>query len=121
MATISGQFVDANTNKGLSGVVMDIYPTGDMSGSPATSFQSNDDGTFTFTSSYLDTPGSSIEVQYPGYGDTVGDAQFFNGRIELYPSTPITNIVKTIPWWAWALVILVAGFLIFKHGKKYFK
>lgn len=117
MATITGRFVDEATGKPLSDVEIDVFVGSDTSGTPVASFQSNEDGTFSFTSPYFDSNANSISVEYPGYYQLLGNVEFFYGDITLTP-TQVTKAISAIPGWAWALVVAVAGFLIFKYGKK---
>ncbi len=114
---VSGKFVDVNTGEPIGGVVMDLWATGDMSGTPMESQQANNDGTYNFSSSVLDSSSSVISVSPVGYNQMVGQPGAFQQITQLYP-TGITQIIKSIPWWAWALIVVVVlGIIHFKFKK----
>lgn len=122
MATIQGQFIDQTTAKPISDVVMDVYATSDGTIPPVTSFQSNSDGTFNISSSYLDNGEAWIDVQYPGYYQFSGVPSIFQGSILLTPNQ-VTKTIQSIPSWVWIVIVALALFIGYKYflkGKKLF-
>lgn len=114
---VAGKFINNDTLKPVPGVVVDVFATGMVSGSPMESLQANDDGTFSFSSSVMDSGESTIQVQPFGYHQMIGSPGILNGDVLLYP-TEVTKVVSSIPWWAWvAVVIVILGFINFKYKK----
>lgn len=123
MSTIQGRLIDVNTKQPLSigSIPILVYATGDQSKDPVATFYTDDNGSYSITSTVFDQyPNASVSVGPDGYGEVVGPAGFFSGDVDMYPSS-ITNTISKIPVWAWVAIGLVAAFLVWKYilkGKK---
>lgn len=117
MGQITGQFVDSVTGKPLNGVEMDFFATGDLSGTPIYSDQSNADGTFNVNNAVLDNPACVINVSYPGYQQMLGQPGVFQGTVTLTPSTAV-QMITSVPWWVWIAVAVALLFVWKKYGHK---
>lgn len=125
MATIQGQLIDSGTGQPLAvgSVAMDFHGTSDPASSVVKTFYTNDDGSFNISDSVFDQyPNGFIEVSPDGYLDLVGPPAYFNGKINVDPSS-VTKTIQSIPVWGWLLIIAAALFLGYKYlykGKKLF-
>jgi hypothetical protein len=112
--TITGQFVDSQSGKGLPYVYADVFATGDQSIMPLDTFSSDVNGNFSYTSALIDGSSPTINVGYNGYAWLAGSPGYFNGKVELVPDT-IT--ISSVPKWVWILLIIIVGFLGYKYYK----
>jgi hypothetical protein len=112
---MQGQFVDQSTNAPVPNVLVNIFQTGDMSGTPDDSFQSDGNGNFNYTSSVADSPTASLSTQANNYYQLIGNPGYFSGSVQL---TPLQATGSSIPWWVWGiLILLVVGYYLHSRGK----
>lgn len=115
MSRLTTTFSNAATGKPMPGVVIDVYPTGDMSGAPEASYQADANGVVDAEDATFDNGTCSLSVQPFGFYQVVGSPGYFQGaKVDLIPYS--TTLAK-IPAWAWILLIFVAAYF----GYKYFK
>lgn len=112
--TITGQFINSDTGKPVPYVYTDVFATGDLTGIPADTFDSDGQGRFSYSSGVLDNGTAVLNTIPNGYHQLVGSPDTFTGQIGLYPTD---SLVFKIPAWAW--ILLVAGAAYF--GYKYYK
>lgn len=111
--TITGNFTNANNNNPVGNVTVDLFLTGDMSGNPDDSFESDGSGNYSYNSSVADSGTASFNVQAPGFQQYVGDPALLQGTQQLVPTT-----TTAIPVWIWiALGLLVVGYYLHSTGK----
>lgn len=95
---------------------MDVYATGDMSGTPVASYQGDANGVIDAEDATFDNGTCSISIQPFGYYQMVGTPGFFQGAT--VPLVPVSRVLTAIPVWAWMLLVVVAGFFGYKYFKK---
>lgn len=113
----SGKIINADTLAPIPGAVIDIYLSGDMTGTPVESQQAGDDGTFSFASPNLDASGAVWSIEPFGYHQTTGGSGALNGTVPVY-ALEVTKVIQSIPWWAWvSIVVIILGIIHFKYKK----
>ncbi len=116
MSRLTTSFSNSITGAPMPGVVMDVYPTGDMSGTPSASYQADDNGKIDVEDATFDNGTCSVSVQPFGYYQVIGQPGFFQGAV--IPLVPISVTLSKIPAWAWILLIGVIVFFGYKYFKK---
>lgn len=110
---VTGKFVDVNTGKPIPNATINIFSTGNISGTPDDTQSTQEDGSFDFSTAVLDSPTASWSTSPVGYNQMTGSAGYLSGTVELYPT-----VLGQIPWWAYALIaVVVLGVIHFKYKK----
>lgn len=110
--TITGQYVDGVTGKGIPYVYTDVYGSSDISGIPSETFDADSNGNFSHSSLALDSGNAVLSAMPNGYYQVVGGPSVFNGPIEMQP---VSSSSFKIPGWAWILLIFVAAYFGYKY------
>lgn len=116
MSRLTTSFSNSATGKPMAGVVIDVYPTGDMSGTPEASYQAGADGKIDAEDATFDNPACTISVQPLGFYQVIGQPGFFQGAD--VPLVPYSITLSKVPAWAWILLGLVAVYFGYKYFKK---